>query len=79
MEKRSKKAKKGKDSDEEVEDEVQPAEGRQVAVKEQPSRAAVIAEELRNVPAIPQSEVSPAAFIFQQIEDKDDLNLYEEK
>jgi hypothetical protein len=35
--------------------------------------------QLENAPVIPDSEVSPAAYIFQQTEEHDDLNLYEEK
>ena len=44
-----------------------------------PTKAELQAQELADVPAIPDSEVSPAAYIFQQIDDKDDLGLYEEK
>jgi hypothetical protein len=35
--------------------------------------------ELADVPTIPDSEVSPAAYIFQQHDDKDDLGIYEEQ
>lgn len=28
---------------------------------------------------IPESEISPAAFIFEQRDDPDELNIYEEK
>ena len=71
---RGKKDKKGKDSDEDEDiqlGEVVPTEG--------PSKAEQQALELAEVPTIPDSECSPAAFIFQQREDKDDLGIYEEK
>ena len=75
MNNRGKKTKKGKDSDEEVEEEIELGE-RAVA---EPSKAELIAQELADVPTIPDSEVSPAAFIFQQQEERDDLGIYEEK
>ena len=71
---KNKKVKKGKDSDEE-EDEIELGESA-VAV---PSKAEQMAKELENVPTIPDSEVSPAAYIFQAQEERDELNLYEEK
>ena len=51
----------------------------EVAVAAPPSKAEQLARELENVPVIPDSECSPAAYIFQQHEEKDDLGLYEEK
>ena len=71
---RGKKEKKGKDSDEE--DDIQIGEDKPV---QEISKADQQAIELADVPTIPDSEMSPAAFIFQQREDKDDLGIYEEK
>ena len=71
---RGKKDKKGKDSDED--DDIQLGE---VVPVQEPSKAEQQAIELADVPTIPDSECSPAAFIFQQREDKDDLGIYEEK
>ena len=53
------KDKKGKDSDEEEEIEL----GGEI-VKQEPSRAEQQAIELADVPTIPDSEISPAAYIF---------------
>ncbi len=61
MTSRNKKGKKGKDSDEEQEDEIEL--GGQVA-KVEPTAAEKQAMELENVPTIPESEISPAAYIF---------------
>ena len=57
---RGKKDKKGKDSDGEDEE----IELGEKAVIE-PSKADLLAQELADVPTIPDSEISPAAFIFQ--------------
>ena len=67
---RNKNKKKGKDSDEEEEEIIELGEtsGSQVAVIE-PTTAELQARELENVPTIPDSEVSPAAYIFQNMED----------
>ena len=51
----------------------------EVAVAAPATKAELLARELENVPTIPDSECSPAAYIFQQHEEKDDLGLYEEK
>ena len=72
---RGKKDKKGKDSDEDEDIQL----GSEVAATKEPTRAEQQAIELADVPVIPDSEKSPAAFIFQQREDKDDLGIYEEK
>lgn len=64
---------KAHDSDHEEEIEVA-KESREVVSREEEQ-----ARNLENVPVIPDSEVSPAAYIFQQTEEHDDLNLYEEK
>ena len=61
MTSRNKKGKKGKDSDEEQEEEIEL--GGQVA-KVEPTAAEKQAMELENVPTIPESEISPAAYIF---------------
>lgn len=37
------------------------------------------AEELELAETIDDCEISPAAFIFEQTDQKDELNLYEEK
>lgn len=71
----AKKNKKGKDSDEE--EEIQLGGGE--VVKVEPTAAEKQAMELADVPTIPESEVSPAAYIFQQHDDKDDLGIYEEQ
>ena len=55
---RVKKDKKGKDSDEDEEIEL----GEKAVVE--PTKAELLAVELADVPTIPDSEVSPAAFIF---------------
>ena len=55
--------KKGKDSDEEIEgDEIELGERAVV----EPSKSELLAQELADVPTIPDSEISPAAFIFKQ-------------
>ena len=54
----SKKAKRGKDSDEEDE-EIELGEKKKEITKEEQQ-----AIELADVPTIPESEVSPAAYIF---------------
>lgn len=46
---------------------------------EEPTPAQQEAAALKNAPTIPDSEISPAAYIFQNQETHDDLNLYEEK
>jgi len=56
----AKKNKKGKDSDEE--EEIQLGGGE--VVKVEPTAAEKQAIELADVPTIPESEVSPAAYIF---------------
>lgn len=73
---KNRKAKVGeKDHDSDHEEQVEIAEeSREVVSREQEQ-----ARQLENVPVIPDSEVSPAAYIFQQTEEHDDLNLYEEK
>ena len=73
---RNQKKKSGKDSDEEEqENEIELGE----VVKVEPTKAELIAAELADVPTIPDSEVSPAAYIFQQQDERDDLGIYEEK
>ena len=62
MTSRNKKGKKGKDSDEEEQEE-EIELGGQVA-KVEPTAAEKQAIELENVPTIPESEISPAAYIF---------------
>ena len=55
--------KKKKDSDEEIEgDEIELGERAVV----EPSKSELLAQELADVPTIPDSEISPAAFIFKQ-------------
>ena len=73
MNRLSKKNQKDKGSDEDEEIELG-----EVAVIE-PTKAELQAAELADVPTIPESECSPAAFIFTQQEERDDLNIYEEK
>jgi len=63
------------DSDPESDKEIE-EEQNQVA---EVSREEEQARQLENVPVIPDSEVSPAAYIFQHTEEHDDLNIYEEK
>lgn len=54
--------KKGKDSDDENEgDEIELGESAVV----EPSKSELLAQELADVPTIPDSEISPAAFIFK--------------
>jgi hypothetical protein len=62
--------KKSHDSDDEAEMEL---------ANREPTQADIIAQQLESAPVIPDSEVSPAAYIFQNQEEHDDLNLYEEK
>ena len=58
---RNQKKKSGKDSDEEEqEDEIELGE----VVKVEPTKSELLAAELADVPTIPDSEVSPAAYIF---------------
>ena len=64
--------KKGKESDEEQEEEeIEIGDGK--PKEKELTEAEKEAIELANVPTIPDSEVSPAAYIFQNQEDRDDL------
>lgn len=74
---KNRKAKVEKDHDSDHEEEDIKDEG--MAVEPVVSREEELARTLENVPVIPDSEVSPAAFIFKHTEEHDDLNLYEEK
>ena len=66
------KLKKERDSDDEgVDDEIE--------VVRPPTNSELAARELADVPTIPQSEVSPAAYIFQNADVHDDVGVYEEK
>ena len=48
--------------------------------KLRPLTAEEIAQkELEDAPVIPDSEISPAAHMFMNQEEQDDLNIYEEK
>ena len=73
MQHRAKDKKKGKDSDEE--------EVIELADDKKPQQTAQELQELAlaDVPTIPESEMSPAAYIFQQSDDRDDLGIYEAK
>merc|ERR1719469_575888 len=73
---RAKKDKKGKDSDE---DEVEEIELGEESAKPEPTAMEQQAIELADVPMIPQSEISPAAQIFTQMEERDDIGIYEEQ
>ena len=66
--------KKGKESDEEQEEEMDEIEIGDGKPKEKElTEVEKEALELANIPTIPDSEVSPAAYIFQNQEDRDDL------
>ena len=76
---------KDKGSDDEQEDQLQTTDdileddeskGKEVVI----SNEQRMAEELADTPVIPESEVSPAAYIFSTMQDQqDDINIYEEK
>ena len=55
------KAKVGKDSDDETEIQIDQAENTQIR---QLTQEEIAARELENTPVIPDSEISPAAYIF---------------
>ena len=38
-----------------------------------------LVEQLENTPAIPDSEISPAAYLFQQHEEQEEMNMFEEQ
>ena len=57
---RNSKKKSGKDSDEDEDQEIELGE----VAKPEPSKQELQAAELADVPTIPDSEISPAAYIF---------------
>lgn len=73
------KKKGGKNSDEEDNAEEEIDLGDESKGKPEPTAVEKQQIELADMPTIPDSEISPAAYIFQQQEDKDDLGIYEEK
>lgn len=55
------------------------AENNDMAVEPIITSEEIARQELDSAETIPESEVSPAAFLFKNHDDQDDLNIYEEK
>lgn len=75
-----KNASKAHGSDEEPDIQVEDdklGKNKQVAVAEQPSQEEMERRQLEHAPVIADSEISPAAYLFHNQEEQDDLNLFE--
>ena len=75
MKQRNGGSKVAKERDSDDENEIQP-ESQQVRAL---TPEEIAQKELERTPVIPDSEISPAAHLFVNHEDQDDVNLYEEK
>ena len=75
MKQRTASSKVAKERDSDDENEIQ-AESQQVRAL---TPEEIAQKELEQTPVIPDSEISPAAHLFLNQEDQDDVNLYEEK
>jgi hypothetical protein len=51
--------------------------GKQVAVADHISQEEIERRQLEHAPVIADSEISPAAYLFHNQEEQDDLNLFE--
>ena len=68
---------KAHNSDGEDHDEVQEDDRKEKGVVAQLTQEEIERRQLENAPVIGDSEISPAAYLFQNHDEQDDLNLFE--
>ena len=68
---------KAHNSDGEDNDEVQEDDQKEKKVVAQLTQEEIERRQLENAPVIGDSEISPAAYLFQNHDEQDDLNLFE--